>query len=374
MLYQLPSSTIAAGAIDTIPLRGLPKAIQGRIPHVRRFIIDVTFTPTFTTAPTQVGNHSVLAQCDFWDGRINRFTGNGNALRARERMYGSRVRIPDPQTDTASASARYLRRVLHCGPPVTMGADTDFLIPTGALENGEIRLRYGALTDLSADTTALTGTVKVYADLVLMDEVRVPPAVQFLSYAANSADYAIPGRALYLSIFALNSSSYDAISAGDFGNWTVDLGAGDIVPTIPGSALHSAYMDDMDANEVNTYMGEPRGSTDNNARQVNHASQTALAACAVDLQPVLWLRKGQKLTKCPMAETAGRIKWDGSQSSAVLLVERILSQPGTVVGAVAADALAGIKRNAGKTTPKTMSKDPYNGPLGEFFPWKVSVR
>lgn len=372
-LYQLPSSVVAAGATDTIPLRGLPKAQFGRIVHLKRLIFKLNFTPTTTALPTMVQNHNLVKNCDIWDGRINRFVGGFNALRTLERIRASRVRLPDPQTNTASGTARYVSRVWHCGPPQSIGGDTDWLIPCGALENGEIRITYGALTDLAADCTAVTGLLKVYAECVVMDEVRIPPALQFLTFNANSADYQMPGRALFMSLFMLNSSSFDAIAAGDFGNIRLDLGGGDVVPSIPTYALQSAFQDDMEVVEATTFEGEPRGSSDINSRQVNHGSSTALATADNDLQAVIWTPKRGKMTKQPLAEASARLIWDGSQSSAFIAVERILAQSATVVSQMGGDALRAISRGPGRTLPKTVSKVPYTGPLAEFFPWQTEV-
>lgn len=373
MLIPLRGSTLAAGGVDTLPLNSLPKALLGRICHVRSFLFELQVTPTFTTAPTTVGNNNTVKQCDFWDGSMLRFQGGFNHLRCRERIHWGRPLEPESQTATASGSARYIRRRMYFGPPQMANAQSDFLIPTGALENGEIRLTYGALTDLSTDTTAFTGLLKVYADIVLLDEVRVPPAVQFFNYSAGSPDYQVPGRALYMNLFMLNSSSFDAIAAGDFGNITVDLGQGPVVQTIPTYALTALYQSDIAANEVNTYQGEPRGATDNNARTVDHASSTALATAPSDLQPVIFTRRGEKLSKLMVSDSSGRISWDGTQATAVLLLERVLSQPPNVVSAIGTAAVKAIGKMPGKVEVKTLSKDVYTGPYGEFFPWKIAV-
>ena len=372
-LYTLPSVTITAGGTAVVQLNTLPKAVIGRIVHVRRFIFEANFTPTYTTAPTVVGDNNIVKNCDFYDGNIYRFNGGFNHLQFREKLTLGRVRLPEAQTNTASGTARYLRRVMYFGPATSANADSDYLIPAGMLLNGSLNIVFGALTDLSADTTAVTGTLTITADLELIDEIRIPPAVQFLNYSAGSADYQIPGRALYCNLALLNSSSFDAISAGDFGNITVDLGQGPIVPSIPTYALTAAWQDDLEANEVNTIQGEPRGSSDNNARQVDHASTTALKAADNTLQPVIWCKRNQKLTKLFLASTLGRVQWDGSQSTAYILLERILSQAGNQINAAASAALAAIGKAGKSPEVKTLSKDKYAGPYGEFLPWKVAV-
>jgi hypothetical protein len=110
--YQLPSVTYAASGSDTVQLKDLPKQLRGRIPHVKRFIFEVDFTPTHTTAQTTVGNNNLVTACDFWDGRVNRFVGGFNHLRVKEKLSAGKIRIADADTDTASGTARYFRRVL----------------------------------------------------------------------------------------------------------------------------------------------------------------------------------------------------------------------------------------------------------------------
>lgn len=372
-LYQLPSTTYAASGRDNVPLRDLPVQRRGRIPHVTRFIFEVDYTPTTTALPTTAGNNMWVTAMDFWDGRVNRFVGGFNHMRAHERVNTGAIRIPDSDTDIASASARFFRRVLHVGPPQCAGGLGDFAIPTGALLSGELRLTMGALTDFAADCTAATGTCRTFADLEMLDEVRIPPAYQVQAYSANSSDFLIPGRALFCSLYAFDSGAFGAWTAGDLANIRLDLGLGEIVSTVPAAVLNVQMMDDFARGDIGSFMGEPRAAGDDNHKTVNRASPTALTGGASDLQAVLWMRPGKKLSKCEVAESNARIQWSGTQTSAVFMAARILPQSPSVVAAIATAALKAIGRPQKDIRIKTLSKKPYSGPYMEFMPYAVKV-
>jgi hypothetical protein len=376
--YQLPSQTYAASGVATQPLRDLPKTMFGKLTHLHGIQYDVAFTPTWTTAgPDLVGNNNFLTQCDFYDGSTIRFQGGFNHLRAAERLESGKTRNPDADTDTASATARYFRRVMHTGPIQFSNAPSDFVIPCGALENGELRFSFGSLANLAGNgggsVSAATGTLKVTAQLILLDEIRIPPCYTFTNYAANAQDFLMPGRALYAALALLNSSSFDAITAGDFGNIRLDMGQGDIIPSIPAQVLTAMAVDMFGAGEFSGFAGEPLAASDDNMKSVNHASPTAITAQPADLQPVLVSPPASRLTKLFLADSAARLRWDGSQTSAVVLAARILAQPPNVIGAMVGKALGRLNVKASTATIKSESGKGFLGSYQEFMPWKVSV-
>lgn len=375
--WPLPSKTYSAGGQDTIPLRDLPKTLFGRIAHLAAIQYTVVIDPVFTTAPTVIGTNNVVQACDVYDGAMYRFQGGFNELRIKEFLSAGRLRIPDPDSDTASDTNRYFRRIWHVGPPHLAGGydagGSDFLIPCAALENGEVRLQYGALTDISADTTAMTGTVQVTAILQLLDEVRIPPAYQFYYLSLNAADVNIAGRALYESVTLCDAATMTALTAGDFSNITLDLGYGDVVPTVAAATLGDMYADAMDGGHIPSIAGEPAAASDDNAKGVNSGTPTALTGAYRIAQPVLFQRKGGKLTKLLKADSVARLRWSGSNTSAYLLIGRVLEQSPAVAGQMAARALSNLGRQQKGVKVKTLSKDTYNGPYGAFMPLKVSV-
>lgn len=371
--WNLPSKTIAAGQSDTIEGKLLPKMLFGMVMHLSKISATAEFAPTYTTAPTTVGNNNVYTRFDFFDGNINRFTGGWNHLRMFERLISGRNRTADADTDLASASTRVVRRTLHMGPPNYAGAPVDFAIPCGMLETAELRTQVGALTDISADTTVLTGTTRYVAGLVGLGKVRIPPVYERKYASLTGSDGQLQGRSAYDVVALLNSGSFDAISAGDFDSISLDLGQGYVVPAINARDLTSQYMDDKDVGDFNSIMGQPQGAGDDNAKMVNRASPTAIAAQTADLQPVLWTQRDQMLTKLNVAETSARIFWGGSQSTGIVLTGRFLPQSQAMVGAAIAKAFSKLPFKPSKTRPSTLSKKPYMGPFVEFMPWDVDV-
>lgn len=375
--YQLPTQTYAAGSRTNITLKELPKTLQGLHCHLAKIQFDVvSFTPTFAANDVPTVNAHQIFDIELNDGNgVTRFKGNLNALRAKERLQTGRHRIPDAD-EGATTAARHFSRVLHIGPPQMVNYPSDFVIHTGALENGQISINHSALAAIDADLSALTATLRVTAWLMLLPEIRVPPAYQFLQEDVAAKSHQMTGRCRYESIALLNSSSYDAISAGDFAGIRLDFGRGDVIPTIDAEALRVGFLDDFAAGEIGGVLGEPETATDDNSRQGNRAaaSVTALVATAADLQPVFWTRPGGKLNKLFDAESVAKLTWNGSQSGATVLYGRFLAQPPAVVAALAAKAVNAAGVRPGPLSVKTLSKQPPKpGMNGEFLPWKMKA-
>lgn len=369
---KLKSLTFAAGGNESIPLKDIGKKLFGRLVHVIAFEFAVTLTPTHTTAPTTVGVNNVVNNLVFSDGTVNRFEGGFNHMRAKERLSIGRVRTPDADTDTASATARYFRRFLTVGPD-NMANPGDFSIPAGMLENGEISVKYGALTDISADCTAATCSIRVTAWCILKDELNIPPAYQFKANNATGSEATLQGRAAYETIAMLNSTSFDAISAGDFGAIGLDLGEGTVIPNIESEDIAAAYQYFHGVGEVGgLFMGEPEAASDDNHKIVNRGTPTALVGGPQDLQVVFFAGPRARLSKLLVSGSSAVLKWNGTQTTATVLSSRILAQEEAAVAA-AIDKALGKMKHTGKFAPKTISKKPYTGPLVDFMPWQVKV-
>lgn len=378
--YQLPTQTYAAGTNTTQTLRDLPKTYLSKIAHLAKIGYSVSYSPTWTSAgPDVVGNNNVFTAADFYDGTFYRFQGGFNHLRARQRMQLGHIRQADASTAASSTSSRQYRTFMHVGPPQFNNYDSDYLIPTGMLENGELRFTHGTLTNLAGGgggtVSAASGTVRVTAFLQLLDEVRIPPAYQYVNFSTASADLQLPGRALYESIALVTGLTFAAFTNGQIGNVYVDLGNGPIIPNIKCNDLQASFADDFEAGELGVPTGDPESARDNINSIVDRTASppTALAAPANDLQPVMWARKWAKISKMHLAETSARVKWDGSLSSVVLLIGRQLPQPQTVVATNIGKALGRLNVSAKSVKIKTQSKEQYNGLYAEFMPMKVAV-
>lgn len=369
---KLPSVAWAAGQDATTSLAELAKKKFGRLLHLVGFEFAVVMTPTFTTAPTTVGMNNLVARAVVSDGKINRFEGGFNHMRLKERLGFGRVRVPDADTDTASGTARYFRRLLTLGPDNFIGWPTDFLMPTGLLENGEIQWKFGGLTDISADCTANVAQITVTAWCVLLDELRIPPAHVFRATNVNAQDVALQGRSAYDCIALLNSSAFDAIAANDFGSFTVNLGEGETIPTVRGEDIAAAYQYFMGVGEIGGFMGEPEGASDDNHKIVNRSSPAAVGAGPNDCQVVLFSGPRARISKLPISGSVVKVAWDGAQASAHIVTSRILPQEEASVSERIDAALGKMKM---KSVPrlKTLSKLAYKGPHVDFMPWVVKV-
>lgn len=380
--YQLPSPIYSVGGTYPLPLQNLPAQLFGRLVHVAGIVYDNTFTPTYTTAPTVIGNNNLVVRADFFDGDILRFQGSYNILRALERLTSGGIRTADTKTNTASASARYLTRVLHLGPPEFAGFPSDYAIPIGMLQSGQINFNFGALTDMSADTTAITASIQVFAKLVILDEVRIPPLFQAMYQAFNATKSLIPGRALYNFIGILPSASNTfasttTFSAGDLGNIRVDFGQGPLVNSIPAASLWRSYNDEWAKGSFNGIQGEPGGATDLNVQEPDPASNTALHSMPADLQPTVWQARQGRISKCFAAASQITVEWTGSKTAGQFLFTRHLSMNEALVKKYLTAAVGGAGLTPKGGSIKTLGKKPYpqppNGPYREFMPLKVKV-
>lgn len=372
--YQLPDLTWTAGSKGVHLLKDLPHKVRGRIAHVVGISWEVDVDPTFTTAPTNFGLNQVVKGLKIHDGSQLRFDGNFAYLRVFEALELGRLRQPDPDTNSGSTNNFYFGRYWSPGPANFLGNPTDFALCCASLENASITYDFGALTDISADTTAATVTIKTVVWLMPMDEVRVPPVYERQAYAANSADLLLTGRALYPFMALLNSANVDAISAGDFGSITVNDGDGELVSALDAEVLCKAFQAQMASGQFTPVQGEPRAATDDNPKEINSGSPTAAVAVTAAVQPVLWCTPGAMISKVvARAETGLRVRWNGSQASGIVLVGRILEQPNTVIASTATKALNKLGIGFKGAKVKTLSKSDYRGPLREFMPYKVEI-
>jgi len=372
--YPLRTLNWSAGGVDNVPLDGLPTAQFGRLCHLAGISFDCTITPTFTTAPTVVGLNNIVSRFEMFDGNGLRFQGSFNLLRAKELLENGRLSTPDGDTNGGTGTAFQLRRWWSIGPESYVGNPSDFLFPTAALGNGQLNFNFGALTSISADTTAATVTIRPVAWLALLDsEFRIPPAYEFIQYTAGAADYQIQGRALFTHLALLNSGSYDAIATGDFASVSVDTGSGQ-VPTVDVATLEAAYHAHMRASQFTEVHGEPRGATDDNPVAKNSGTPTALIASSAFYNPVLWSPWGSRISKIAIAaESSLRVRWTGTQTSAAIVAGRIVAQEPSAAAALAGKALAKMGLRGKRTFVKTLTKDDYSGPRGAFMPMAVKV-
>lgn len=371
--WTLPSKTWTAGASDVIEGKLLPKMLFGGIAHVSSLQPVCEWAPTYTTAPNTIGNNGLYMRYDFFDGQVNRFTGDWRALRTSERLMAGQSINADPDEDTASTAQRVTRRTLHMGPVNYAGNPSDFLFPCGALDNAEVRMTCGALTDLSADTTAVTGTTRTTADLRLLPaEVRIPPVWERKTQSVTGGDAQLQGRALY-DYIALTDTDYSVFAAGEIATVNVDLGEGLVVPGINARDLVALYLADRRTGDLGNVMGEPSAAGDDNVKQVNRAAVTAVVGSTANLQPLLWSPLDAYINKRPMAASSAHIWWTGTDTAVICHTSKLLPQSKPAVGAMIAKAFSKLPFTPKNARVKTLSKDAFASPFVEFMPWVVDV-
>jgi hypothetical protein len=370
--YPLPSVTFAAGGRASVPLRTLPPEIMGRVAHVIGYSFECILAPAFTTAPTVIGQNAMVARLELFDGQQVRFSGGFNDLRMFERLECGGELTPESPTTGTTGQTRCWERTLFNGPPLLLGSPTDHAYPCASLENGELRFTFGALTDISADTTAATGTINVTAHLVLLDKIRVPPYYERQVYTLSGSDQQFPSKALYAFVGLCNSSSYDAFTVGDLANITVDTGKGQVVPAVHAAVLWRKYNKDFGRGRVGGLVGDPRATTDVAPRDINYGTPTALQAAVADQQPVIWMPPDGRITKIVAdVETNLRVRWSGANGSGTIMhVGRFLEQPSSVRATIALKTLQ--KFGKGGDVPTTATLTGGNpGPKEQYLPADV---
>lgn len=372
--YPLPSVTFAAGGRANVALRNLPAELLGRIAHVIGYSFEVIMTPTFTAVPTLVGQNNIVARLELFDGQQVRFSGSFNDLRMFERLECGGEWTPEAIVNSGTGVPRYYERTLMNGPPRLLGAPTDYAFPCASLENGELRFTFGALTDISADTTAMTGTINITAHIVLLDKLRIPPFYERVPYVLSGSDYQVPGKALYGFIGLCNSTSFDAFTAADLVNITVDTGKGQIIPAVHASSLWKKYNKEMDRGRVGGLVGDTRAATDNAPRDINYAGGTALIAATFDQQPLVWMPPDGRITKIiAEVESNLRIRWSGANGAGTVMhVGRYLEQPASVQANIAMKALQRLGRAGQVPTVATLTGG-SPGPKVQFLPADVKL-
>lgn len=229
-LFQLRSPTVAAGQSDTVTLDTLPGLMLDGIAHVLGFLFRARITPTFTTAPTVYGVNNLVARLTVNNGMNVMFDGSFNSLRFHEILEnGGTPLLPDPDTNSGTGNGFYFERVMWLGPNRYAGAPSDFAMPCAAMRNGSIQFNFGSVTQISADTSAYTSSIEVYAILApIYGEVRVPALWERNSYSFGAAEYSIQGRAKYgnVAIQAGSLTTVTTLAAGNLVALTIDTGKG----------------------------------------------------------------------------------------------------------------------------------------------------
>lgn len=368
--FPLTSPVYQTGRNSVMPLRELPLTIENRIAHLAGFLIEVRATPTLTTAPTLAGFWSIINNIIMRDGQTERVNISAMTLRDMLIMEQGHNPLPDPDLTSGTGNLFVARAFLPMGPLNSEGWQTDWVYPAASLRNAELVFQYGALTDFSADTTAMSCQVLVTALMVALDnEVRVPPAFERRSYTLAANDNNIPGAALYNSLH-LGDSAYAVLTAGQVGNVNVVTGVGGFGP-VPSTHLNAIAHLGLNASIITQLRGEPLAATDDNEKVVNLTSPTAIAAADNRIQVIIPAHMGSRISKLLYMSENLKAKWSGTKTTSVMLtVGRILEQPPDAAALIATKAATTLQRGVFKDAKtKTLDGSEYKGPRAAFMPF-----
>lgn len=381
---NLATMTYTAGGDFTLDFNALPeKGPNGLIPHLEAIIFECPVNPTFGMGNelSTVGVNNAVAQLTIHDGHMTRFQGASgggfNLLRLCEKVWGSAG--PDADTDTASGTVRYFRRIWRPGPPHLAGSPGDFLIPCKYLkEGGSISGMYGTLAQMgigaSGNPSAVTASIRPVAVISYLDHWRLPPLHEVKTIPMTGTRAEIKGGRMLDFLALLNSTSYDAFTAADIDNLGLELGAGNVYENfVATEALTALYQSDMrigDGLVASAFVGDEPGASSDNTKIVNRATPTAVAAAAANIQMVAWSQREGRLTKLwKTVDQTLAVEHNGSQTSGTIVA---LSSflPRTEAILAAQITRCGLDANRYEGEIKTLSKNPFNpkNPAAPFMP------
>lgn len=375
---QLRTPTYSVGGSDVVSLANLPGTIDGRIAHLQGILIDIALTPAYTTAPTIQGLHSIISQMTFFDGIMERFVGSLFDLRLHEiAENGGRLIFADCELDGGSNTLMFVRRYIPIGA-LNWADEGDGLLPCAALANAELRMTFGQLTDMSANTTAINSVnISLTALCVPRDgQLLIAPALERRSIAYNS-DNPINGEAVYNALFLTATNRSTAFTAGQLATLRYDTG-NIATPAMFPSTLSAIHALKGFQSPFSQLAGEPRAATDQGNKQVNLTTPTALQDVAAIQQMIVPASLGQKITKLPYYTPSGcRVTWTGTAAATQyqLHLNRILAQPQAQIARYAAEAARKLGRMPKAGEPRTLSKNPLKGGQrwAQFLPFMYSI-
>ena len=343
--------------------------------HVTGFVVAIDLDPTFTTAPTIVELSKALANLIFKadSGRVA-VNLSGPDLRAMEAYEnGGKLVVPDADLTSGSTNNFYATRYVNFAPLGYAGGDDDFALPVALLGEATLDLTYPAFTDVSADGTAGTVRVRIFAMCVGLNRVNIPPKFDLRSFAAAGNAVELGERSLITHALLCDSAAHAAITAGDFANLSFRDREGDFLSAVPAAVLTSMYWAQNRTGQLGIIQGEPQAATDDNLKIVNGASPTAVVGASAAYQPVLWSAQGARIGQNAI-ETPGRLSWTGTQATGHLLVRRILPRSAEEAKEAAERAFRRCGIPFKGIGIRTLDRRPYVGDAAEYMPWDGRFR
>lgn len=366
----LQSVSFSAGGTATIDFGAVMTQMAGRIAHIPEIKFVVSATPTQSSGTATAENlQKAVRSLVIRDGTGRMlFSGSFASLRLYEAL--ERGYLAAPENDAAATTeAVNFERVFSLAPR-SFEDDLDFVQPAALFKyGGSITFGFGALTDVTATTTALSMTIQAYAVCTLHDEVLLGSLVERFETSWTNG-MAFNTEALYTEFALAKSNAFATISAGDFANVQV------LANGLTRQAIHVADLERMFHHDkgvvsgVTLVHGEPRAATDDNPKVVNG---TALAAAPAQLSPVLWSPQSARISKLVYGASPTLVVQASGSSSGYALTTRLLPRTAADVGKAEACVRAGLAVGFKSLNARTLSKKPYDGPRRAYMPLKAKV-
>lgn len=366
--FPLKSVNFSAGGAEQVQLSDIPARMDGRAVNVEAISFDVKVTPTLNSgAMTAEEAQKIVSQLTIQDSVRKHFDGSFRTLRLFEALENGVLHAPEPDDAATAEEVNFIRT---WRPGIGLAQPGDFKLPAAVCGQGAtIDFKFGALTDVDAQATAISATIQPVAWLSLSDDFVLPSMVERKESAINK-DGSIVSEAVYAFLGLADSGALGVIAAGDFAN--VSLGcAGIQTKKLHITALERAYHEQMRVLGFSQVHGEIRAATDDNPKRQNG---TALVAATSVLSPLIWTPRGAKLSKLPFAaQNELNVSWDGTQAAGYYLATRILKRTSDMEQQYLATAQQklGVRLVAPKVP--TVSKAPYMGPRARYLPVKFKI-
>lgn len=370
------SGAYAAGGQWVSSFNDLPDTIDGMVCHLAGIFFDLEYSPTYTTAPTIYGHNGLCSQLAVSDGVNQRLDLLGfNGLRSHEIFETGDVLIPDPDLNSASTNRVRLQRVWLPGPA---GMDQrDFMLPVPCAKGGEVRGTWGALTALSADTTAITlNRFTMIALLSLRpNEFRIPAFFERKTSQLNSTNQPIQGRGAYTHL-GLTKTNYAAFAAGELGNVSIDTGKGikGGIP-IPAAVLDGVNQLLTSRGQFTKIRGEFSAATVDNEKTLNLSTPTALTATDATHASLVVTPRFGRMTKLTVEGANIKPNWTGTQTTVNAHYGRILEQSPQSIASMILRGCEQLDKEyiPGNAKVATDSKTMYRGGKQASMPYKYKL-
>ena len=354
----------------------MPAMIRGMVGHCFGYLVEEICTPTFSTAPTQVGLAAALNRLTIKaeNSRVA-IDLTGPDLRALE-MYENRGQIvsPEPDLNSASTNPFYSSRLALFAPPGYRGSPKDFVLPNFLLAAGSVEPNQAVKTDISADCTA--GTVRriVTALCVALDRVRIGPKTEAKAFNAGGNVLELGERCLLSSLMLTEVLAHTtAFTAGDYSSFTLDDRKGNIYNGVDAAQLTRLFWAQNGTGQFGHIQGELRAATDDNLKVVNGATPTAIASPGALYQPLVWPGNGASINNVE-PEGPFKLSWPGSVATGHFIARRIFPRSQQEAHELATQVFQGLNLPYKGAAIRGAGRGPYVGPRPEYQAWDFLYR